>query len=406
MLSHKIASLVVVSREIERLTENQRIAFVERRINRKIRRGIDTAFLSSSAATASTPAGILAGVSSVGDGSPATLSGLAEELYASVSNGDSEQPFFVTSGRGALYLASVNEGQTFPHVRVDGTGHIAGVRVLVSPAAGNKLILVDASRIAKWTGTLETSMSREAAIQMVDAASVTQNSQDSHGEQRHQLVSKQLDRRTGHSLHLVDRDGHGSRIVYRIARARREPGLARMWFVRLLHFARQASNRRQRPHPFRPPVIRGRAARLLSRGRAVHFLCSPQVDHLLSLAIEAHTQMTDPEHIAAERTQVDSYLVEHETDFKKSSVTSWTSDSSPKRLAHLQGAPQASRCDRSSTLKLGAAEVFRRSLARHSRAGTPVTRRLTGHEAWRIVAGDGRHRRHTRRRGGRGLHGD
>ena len=176
MLSHKIASLVVVSREIERLTENQRIAFVERRINRKIRRGIDTAFLSSSAATASTPAGILAGVSSVGDGSPATLSGLAEELYASVSNGDSEQPFFVTSGRGALYLASVNEGQTFPHVRVDGTGHIAGVRVLVSPAAGNKLILVDASRIAKWTGTLETSMSREAAIQMVDAASVTQNS--------------------------------------------------------------------------------------------------------------------------------------------------------------------------------------------------------------------------------------
>ena len=176
MQAHKIATLVLVTREIERLTENQRISLVERRISRKVRRGIETAFLSTSAATASTPGGILAGVSSVGDGSPDTLSGLVEELYASVSNGDSEQPFFVVSGRGALFLASINEGQTFPHVRVDGTGHIAGVRVLVSPAAGNKLVLLDASKIAKWTGGLETLMSREAGIQMVDAGSVTQNS--------------------------------------------------------------------------------------------------------------------------------------------------------------------------------------------------------------------------------------
>ena len=60
-------------------------------------------------------------------------------------------------------------GQTFPHVRVDGTGHIGGV-----PSAGecgwpaNKLVLLDASRIAKWTGTLETAVSGEAMIEMVE----------------------------------------------------------------------------------------------------------------------------------------------------------------------------------------------------------------------------------------------
>jgi HK97 family phage major capsid protein len=166
MLAHQIASIVVFTRELEQLNEQQQIRYVERRIRRVLRRGIDTAFLSTNAASATSPGGILAGVSGISEGSPSGISGALENVNAAVADGDGERLVFITSGRAVMHLASLEGGSQFPNVRIDGSGHIAGVPLLVSPAAGNKLILVDASRIAVWTGTLELDESRHSAIEM------------------------------------------------------------------------------------------------------------------------------------------------------------------------------------------------------------------------------------------------
>ena len=172
LLPYKVASLIVLTRELERYSPAQQLAVIERRISRNIRRAVDTAFLSTSAATASTPAGILANATQVTYGSGGGFPEVIEDCSSAVANGDAEQLVAVTSQRVVLYLAALDNGATFPYVRVDGTGHIAGIPLLVSPAAGNKLIFLDASRIAKWTGTLETSMSREATVEMVDATAM------------------------------------------------------------------------------------------------------------------------------------------------------------------------------------------------------------------------------------------
>ena len=73
---------------------------------------------------------------------------------------------FVASGRGALYLLATNL-QAFRDAKLSG-GAIAGAPLLISPAAGNRLILIDANELATFDDGVEIESSDIAAIEMVD----------------------------------------------------------------------------------------------------------------------------------------------------------------------------------------------------------------------------------------------
>jgi hypothetical protein len=65
-------------------------------------------------------------------------------------------------------LASLNANGTplFPNVGPLG-GFIAGVPVLISPAAANRVILFDQARIARWDGGLELETSTECDVEFL-----------------------------------------------------------------------------------------------------------------------------------------------------------------------------------------------------------------------------------------------
>ena len=73
---------------------------------------------------------------------------------------------FVTSGGGAMYLAE-HEGNAFKDVKLQG-GSILGASLLVSPGAGNRLILIDAAEIAHNDDGLEVESSNVASVELLD----------------------------------------------------------------------------------------------------------------------------------------------------------------------------------------------------------------------------------------------
>jgi hypothetical protein len=158
----------------DRVLPEAAISMVEAISTRALIRTENRLLLSDTAAVAGeAPAGLLNGVNAIGSGSPASIADLSE-LWASVRDGEPADPLFICSGRGALYLASMNvDGQPqFPTVSATGVGSIAGCRQLAAAAAGENLILVDASQIAFTDGGLEIVRSDVATVQLVDTATI------------------------------------------------------------------------------------------------------------------------------------------------------------------------------------------------------------------------------------------
>jgi hypothetical protein len=91
-------------------------------------------------------------------------------LWGTVSDGDPDSPVFITSSHAAMHLAGIHsDGEPeFPNISAATGGTIAGIPVLLSKAAGNRLILVDQSAIAVTDEGIDVGRAEHAAIQMVD----------------------------------------------------------------------------------------------------------------------------------------------------------------------------------------------------------------------------------------------
>lgn len=126
---------------------------------------LDRAFFSTAAATASTPAGVLENAIGFDGGSPAGEPEVTNVL-AVVSDGNPRRPVWFTSLRALGYLASFG-GNVFRNARIG--GDILGIPLAITPAAGNRLILVDAADVAVHLGDLQVDASDEASIEMVDS---------------------------------------------------------------------------------------------------------------------------------------------------------------------------------------------------------------------------------------------
>lgn len=171
---HKYGLLVALANELVRSLDERGTNVVQRILINTLRVSEDPLVLSSDAGvTQQQPAGLLYGVSPVGGGSPTSLAADLEALWTAVENGDPDRPVFIASKRGAMYLASLHEDgvPTFPGASPLG-GAIAGVPLLTTKAAGNKLILIDAAKLVVADEGLAVDRSENAAVQMVDNPSM------------------------------------------------------------------------------------------------------------------------------------------------------------------------------------------------------------------------------------------
>jgi HK97 family phage major capsid protein len=165
--STALASLVVATEELLRDTT---LRPFETQLRRAAVRSLDRAVLNDDAAVAGvSPAGLLHGVSAVGAGSPENIDDNLLAVWEAVSDAEPDAPVWICSSRAAVYLASLlgDGGRLFPGVSVRG-GDIYGAPQLVSPSAGSKLILVDASAVAYADHGLLVEASRNATLQQDD----------------------------------------------------------------------------------------------------------------------------------------------------------------------------------------------------------------------------------------------
>jgi hypothetical protein len=154
----KVASLYVVSDELLRDTGGEQV--IQSDMRRAVSDSLDLAFLSASAATASTPAGILSGVSAVTGG--ADVQGSIAALVADF-DGDTRRAVWIA--RPNVYAAI---SQTYARVGIGGSNNfLLGIPALVSPfAVADRLYLVDASRVAFAGGVIEVKASKNVNVQM------------------------------------------------------------------------------------------------------------------------------------------------------------------------------------------------------------------------------------------------
>ena len=165
----KIGVVLGVSREWAASTDDRVTGLLGQLLQRPIGLGLDLALLGDTARVDGTsPAGLLNGIVSSGAGSPGSLDDDLPSLWANVRAGSPERAVFITSPRGALHLFGLRlEGvPRFPNVGPVGGGTIAGVPVLISPAASNKLILLDAACLGVFDGGLSFDVSKSATIQL------------------------------------------------------------------------------------------------------------------------------------------------------------------------------------------------------------------------------------------------
>ncbi len=139
----------------------------------------DSTLLDAQAGVALTrPEGLLFGVSAIGAGSPQMIAADVEELWGSVRDGNIASPAFIASPRGGMYLSMLETSggaKMFPDARAVAGGTIAGVPLLISPAAAGKLVLLDVATIAIADGDLTIEASEIAAIAPSDAPSTPSN---------------------------------------------------------------------------------------------------------------------------------------------------------------------------------------------------------------------------------------
>jgi HK97 family phage major capsid protein len=162
----KYAFMLAFTTELLKLADPRARNLVASRSMRAIVKGDDAGFLSTSAASAAQPAGILWNRSAVGGGSPQSLADDLEDLVAVVADGDAFSPVFIVSARGAAFL-NASGINAFRDVGLTG-GTIAGAPAIVSRSAAHRLILVDASEIAISDEGVDVARSTNAAVQMLD----------------------------------------------------------------------------------------------------------------------------------------------------------------------------------------------------------------------------------------------
>jgi HK97 family phage major capsid protein len=164
----KLAAILGMSSEFLRATDNRAASVFDQQLRRGVAQMENRAVLSTSAAVPGTsPAGLLFGLSAVGGGGGDLAFDLAALVHA-VRDGDPDQPTFVVSPKGAIYLASQN-GSAFREVSAVGAGRLAGCPQVVSTAAGDKLILVDGAALAVFDGGIAVEPARAASVEMSDA---------------------------------------------------------------------------------------------------------------------------------------------------------------------------------------------------------------------------------------------
>src|SRR5262245_184159 len=134
----------------------------------------DEALLDSTPAIASErPAGLLYGLTSVGVGSPADIASDLAELWRAVRGGEPEAPAFICAPRAAVYLATLTAadgGLLFPNAGPLG-GTIWNVPLIVSRAAQDFLILIDAGALLVHDDGLTIERSNQTAIQLTTTPS-------------------------------------------------------------------------------------------------------------------------------------------------------------------------------------------------------------------------------------------
>ena len=167
----KLAFIVGLSRELLRMADARARRLIERIRCGRCRQAEDRELLSADAAVSRDAAGGAPGDGARDHvGSPGGLETDIELLLSHISDGAAARPFLIPSPRAALWMAlqRTEDGARFPNARVDGKGDVAGIPLLVSRAAKNFLILVDASKLAVVDDGLDIDTSDVTAVQPVD----------------------------------------------------------------------------------------------------------------------------------------------------------------------------------------------------------------------------------------------
>jgi len=128
----------------------------ERALTALLRRAWDAAFVDA----------LVAASTDLDPGSSIEVADFLTALFAFVSDGAPRAPVLLTSPRAAAWLAGQDSYET---VAIDGSGTMAGVRLLTSPRLENKLMLIDAGRIAMADDGLLIESARDATIEMDSA---------------------------------------------------------------------------------------------------------------------------------------------------------------------------------------------------------------------------------------------
>jgi HK97 family phage major capsid protein len=166
MGAYELGTIFAASKDLFRAQDPRIQLLLTRRAARQLARAIDVALLGALAATDSSPAGVTAAAPVIGGGSPADIGRDLATATGYVSDGEASNLVIITSPRVTVYGNTLDES-LFRTVGIYG-GTIAGIPVITSPAAGNKLILLDTDAMVMFDGGIEVSRSDVASIEMSD----------------------------------------------------------------------------------------------------------------------------------------------------------------------------------------------------------------------------------------------
>lgn len=170
----KVAVIAAFTKELLRASEAAPL--VTRDFGRAIVAAVDTKLLSADAAVPTrSPAGLLHGVTASGSGSAATIESDLAALFLAVpsSTPATLRLFASTAGVLALTQARSTDGAAlYPDVALAG-GTLLGVPLVVTPAAGAHVILVNCDGLVTTDAGLALDESGQAALEMSDAPSMS-----------------------------------------------------------------------------------------------------------------------------------------------------------------------------------------------------------------------------------------
>jgi len=174
----KVGAAVAFTRELLKVTEAEPI--VRQDLGKAVVAAVDQKLLSADAAVVNTsPAGLLHGVSAAGSGSPSSIEGDLAALLLAVSSTSPSTLRFFASKAGVLSLTqarSTDGAPLYPDLALGAGSTILGIPVILSAAAADNLILVDADGVVTVDAGLELGSTGASALEMSDsptASSVT-----------------------------------------------------------------------------------------------------------------------------------------------------------------------------------------------------------------------------------------